>query len=56
MTLEGFVTWVIVGLLTGYLAGIVVKGGRRGLIADASLGLGGSLMGGSVFQFLAGSP
>jgi len=37
-----FVSWVVVGLLAGGLAGIVMKGGGYGLIGDLGLGLAGS--------------
>ena len=37
MNLELFVTWVLVGLLTGWAAGSVMKGGGRGLIWDLVL-------------------
>ncbi len=55
MTFEGFVTWVVVGPLTGVLAGIAAKDGGRGLNLDATLGLAGSLMGSTLFQALGGS-
>lgn len=61
MTPEMFTTSVLVGLIAGWLAGIVMKGGGNGLIGDISLGLGGSTMGiwifGSwIFQALGVSP
>ncbi len=56
MTFAGFMTWTVVGLLTGSLAGIAAKDGGRGLIGDVTLGLGGSLMAGTLFQVLGGSP
>jgi uncharacterized membrane protein YeaQ/YmgE (transglycosylase-associated protein family) len=56
MSFAGFATWVVVGLLTGSLAGIAAKDRGRGLIGDVTLGLGGSLMGSTLFQVLGGSP
>ena len=44
-----FVSWVVVGLLAGWLAGIVMKGGGYGLIGDLVLGLVGSVVGGWIF-------
>jgi uncharacterized membrane protein YeaQ/YmgE (transglycosylase-associated protein family) len=44
MTLELFAMCVLVGLVVGWLAG-VMKGGGYGLIGDLSLGLVGSLLG-----------
>jgi uncharacterized membrane protein YeaQ/YmgE (transglycosylase-associated protein family) len=47
-----FVSWVVVGLLAGWLAGIVMKGGGYGLIGDLGLGLVGSVVGGWIFRAL----
>ncbi len=55
MTFEGFVTWGIVGILTGVAASIASKDGGLGLIMDATLGLGGSLIGSTLFQVVGGS-
>ena len=44
-----FVSWVVVGLLAGWLAGIVMKDGGYGLIGDLGLGLVGSVVGGWIF-------
>jgi uncharacterized membrane protein YeaQ/YmgE (transglycosylase-associated protein family) len=40
-----FVSWVVVGLLAGWLAGFVMEGGGYGLIGDMVLGLVGSVGG-----------
>ena len=55
MTFAGFMTWMVVGLLTGSLAGIAAKDGGRGLIGDVTLGLVGSLVAGTLAQVLGGS-
>src|SRR2546428_2812254 len=47
-----FVSWVVVGLLAGWLAGFVMKGGGYGLIGDLVLGLVGSIVGGWIFRTL----
>jgi len=47
-----FVSWVVVGLLAGWLAGFVMKGGGYGLIGDMVLGLVGSVGGGLIFGAL----
>jgi uncharacterized membrane protein YeaQ/YmgE (transglycosylase-associated protein family) len=52
MTLELFVMWMLVGLLAGWLAGVVMKGGGYGLIGDIVHGLVGSLLGGWIFRAL----
>ena len=55
MTFDGFLTWIIVGLLTGALANIAAKDGSRGLMVDTTLGLGGSLLGSILFQVVGGT-
>jgi uncharacterized membrane protein YeaQ/YmgE (transglycosylase-associated protein family) len=44
------VAWLVVGLIAGWLAGQVMKGGGYGLIGDIVVGVVGALLGG----FLAG--
>jgi uncharacterized membrane protein YeaQ/YmgE (transglycosylase-associated protein family) len=41
----GIVSWIVVGLIAGWLAGMVMKGGY-GLIGDIILGILGALLGG----------
>lgn len=52
MNMEMLVMWVVVGLVAGWLAGFVMKGGGYGLIGDIVLGLVGSIVGSWVFQAL----
>jgi uncharacterized membrane protein YeaQ/YmgE (transglycosylase-associated protein family) len=47
----GVLTWIIVGLLAGWIASRVV-GSRRGLIGKLVIGLVGSMIGGFVFSKL----
>jgi uncharacterized membrane protein YeaQ/YmgE (transglycosylase-associated protein family) len=47
----GIIAWIIVGLIAGWLAGIVMKGGGYGLIGDLLVGLVGSLVGGFLVGF-----
>ena len=42
----GFLTWLIVGVVVGWLAGIVVKGRGFGLIGNIVIGVIGALVGG----------
>ena len=56
MTLEILVMWVVVGLVAGWLAGIVMKGGGYGLIGDIVLGLVGSIVGSWIFRALGVYP
>jgi uncharacterized membrane protein YeaQ/YmgE (transglycosylase-associated protein family) len=41
----GIVSWIVVGLIAGWLAGMVMKGGY-GLVGDIILGILGALLGG----------
>ncbi len=45
MHFEMFGGAVLVGIMTGWLAGIVMKGGGYGLHWDLNFGLGGSVVG-----------
>ncbi|CAG0937046.1 hypothetical protein TFLX_05950 [Thermoflexales bacterium] len=47
----GILSWIVVGLIAGWLAGLVVRGGGYGLIGNIVVGIVGALIGG----FLAGS-
>ena len=44
--------WLIVGLVAGFLAGQVMKGGGYGLIGDIVMGIIGAFVGGFLFSFL----
>ena len=39
-------SWIVVGLIAGFLAGVVVKGGGFGFIGDIIVGVIGGLLGG----------
>ncbi len=54
--LAGLVYWAIVGLVAGWLAGQVMKGGGYGVVADIVIGIVGAIIGGSVFGRLGGFP
>jgi uncharacterized membrane protein YeaQ/YmgE (transglycosylase-associated protein family) len=41
----GILSWIVVGLIAGWLAGIVMRGGY-GLIGDIIVGIVGGLLGG----------
>jgi len=45
----GFLAWIVVGLIAGWLAGLLMKGGGYGTVADIILGLVGGLLGGWIF-------
>ncbi|RPI26846.1 MAG: GlsB/YeaQ/YmgE family stress response membrane protein [Chloroflexota bacterium] len=42
----GILSWIIVGLIAGFLAGQVMKGGGYGVIGDIIVGVLGGLLGG----------
>jgi uncharacterized membrane protein YeaQ/YmgE (transglycosylase-associated protein family) len=44
--------WIIVGLIAGWLAGLVMKGGGYGILVDSILGILGGIVGGWVFGLL----
>ncbi len=45
----GFLVWILVGLIAGWLAGQVMKGGGYGVLVDIVLGILGGVVGGWVF-------
>lgn len=45
----------LVGLIAGWLAGMLVKGGGYGIIGDMIVGILGALIGGFVFRSLGAS-
>jgi uncharacterized membrane protein YeaQ/YmgE (transglycosylase-associated protein family) len=48
----GILSWIIVGLVAGWLAGVVMKGGGYGLVVDIVLGVLGAIVGGWLFGAL----
>jgi uncharacterized membrane protein YeaQ/YmgE (transglycosylase-associated protein family) len=44
--------WIIVGLIAGWLAGKVMKGGGYGVLMDIILGMLGGIVGGWIFGLL----
>lgn len=50
--MEGLLYTVIVGLIAGWLAGQVMKGGGYGVLVDIILGILGGILGGWVFGLL----
>jgi len=54
----GVLSWIVVGLIAGWLAGMVMKGGGFGLIGDIIIGVVGGLLGGWIasYFFHVGDP
>jgi uncharacterized membrane protein YeaQ/YmgE (transglycosylase-associated protein family) len=48
----GFLAWIVVGLVAGWLAGQLMKGGGYGVVVDIILGLLGGVVGGWLFGLL----
>jgi uncharacterized membrane protein YeaQ/YmgE (transglycosylase-associated protein family) len=48
----GFLAWIVVGLIAGWLAGQVMKGGGYGVAVDIILGLVGGVLGGWIYERL----
>ena len=51
MTLETFLIWLVIGLVSGWLAS-AVAGGGFGLIGDIVVGIVGAFIGGFIFRGL----
>ena len=49
---HGLIWWIIVGLIAGWAAGKIMKGGGYGVIADIILGVLGAIIGGWVVGLL----
>ena len=50
--MHGLLFWIIVGLIAGWLAGKVMKGGGYGIVMDIVLGILGGVVGGWLFGML----
>lgn len=49
----GIIAWIVIGLVAGWLAGVIMPGKGYGLIGDLILGLVGALVGGFIVGLLA---
>jgi uncharacterized membrane protein YeaQ/YmgE (transglycosylase-associated protein family) len=47
----GILSWIVVGLIAGWLAGLVVKGGGYGCVGDIIVGVIGALIGGWIASY-----
>ena len=47
----GFIWFIFIGLVAGWLAGVIVKGGGFGIIGDIVVGILGAVLGGFLFRF-----
>jgi uncharacterized membrane protein YeaQ/YmgE (transglycosylase-associated protein family) len=53
MTILG---WLLLGLIAGFLASMVMRGGGYGIIGDIIVGIIGAFIGGFLFSVLTGNP
>jgi uncharacterized membrane protein YeaQ/YmgE (transglycosylase-associated protein family) len=49
MSLESLIWFLLIGLIAGWLAGKVMRGGGFGLVGDMIVGVIGALLGGWIF-------
>jgi uncharacterized membrane protein YeaQ/YmgE (transglycosylase-associated protein family) len=52
ISLSGLVWWIIVGLIAGFLASVVMRGGGYGILGDIIAGIIGAFIGGWLFGVL----
>ncbi len=52
MTLQALIWFLLIGLIAGWLAGLVMRGGGFGVIGDMIVGVIGALLGGWLFGVL----
>ena len=50
----GIIAWIVLGLIAGWLAGQVMKGGGYGVVGDIVLGIIGAVVGGFLSSTLLG--
>ncbi|HEX5166359.1 MAG TPA: GlsB/YeaQ/YmgE family stress response membrane protein [Thermomicrobiales bacterium] len=48
----GIISWLIVGLLAGWIAGIVTRGGGFGCVTNIVIGVIGAFIGGLILEVL----
>ncbi len=52
----GILAWIIVGLIAGWLTGLIMKGSGYGVIGDIILGIVGAIVGGFIASAVFGIP
>jgi uncharacterized membrane protein YeaQ/YmgE (transglycosylase-associated protein family) len=52
MTTQSLIVFLVIGILAGWLAGKIMKGGGFGLVGDLVVGVVGAFLGGWVFGLL----
>jgi uncharacterized membrane protein YeaQ/YmgE (transglycosylase-associated protein family) len=52
----GIVAWLVLGLIAGFLASVVMKGGGYGVVGDIVVGIVGAIIGGFLWSAILGHP
>lgn len=52
----GILAWLLVGLIAGWLTGLVMKGSGYGVVMDIIIGIVGALVGGFLASAMFGMP
>ena len=52
VSLTAVIWWLVVGLIAGFLASLVMRGGGYGIVGDIIIGLVGALIGGFLASLL----
>ncbi len=55
MTATAIIGWIIIGIIAGWLAGIVARGSGYGVVGDMVIGLVGAVIGGFVLSLILGA-
>lgn len=50
--MEGLLVFILIGLVAGWLAGVLIRGGGFGILGDIAVGVLGSVLGGYLFGTL----
>ncbi len=52
LSVSTIIWWLVVGLIAGFLAGLVMRGGGFGIVGDIIAGIIGAFIGGWLFSLL----
>jgi uncharacterized membrane protein YeaQ/YmgE (transglycosylase-associated protein family) len=52
MNVQSLVLFLVIGVVAGWLAGRIMKGGGFGLVGDLIVGVIGAILGGWLFSFI----
>jgi uncharacterized membrane protein YeaQ/YmgE (transglycosylase-associated protein family) len=52
ISLSGLLWWLVVGLIAGFLASVVMRGGGYGIVGDIIIGIVGAIIGGFLASLL----